>query len=93
MLATPRYLPHSNYLSPDAAQVIAKRFGDDIEFLKPELDQANGYAMTPLTRADLNGQGLGQYHNAESLFLGYVYEMHRCAACESAESIRREEFD
>ena len=90
LAALPHYLPESNTLTSRRAQEIALSFGDDLAFLEPEFAQANQYSQDRMTRADTRGEGLGKYHNAERLFFGYVYEMHRCAACESAEAMRHE---
>lgn len=86
----PRYVLAANALSDEAAAAIAAVFGDSLEDVRADLDQANEYAATARTRPDARGQGMGMFLSAEALFWGYLYEMHREAACASAAAERHE---
>lgn len=91
--AMPRYLPFSNGISSMRAQQIARMFRDDLSFLAAEFAQANIYGAELHTRADTAGQGAGMYPNAEALFMGYVYEMHREGQVDGMQAARHEQFD
>jgi len=91
--ALPRYIPASNSLTEERAQEIAKLFGDDLQDLQREFKDANEAGSRRLAHPDTRGNGLGQFHSAERLFFGYVYELHREAADDSAALAMRTEFD
>ncbi len=93
LAALPDYLPSANTLDADRAQEIALSFGDDLVFLTRDHAMANTYGEQRKTQADTRGEGAGQFPNAERLFYGYVYEMHREADADSQAARRREEFD
>ena len=91
--ACPLYLPQANQLTDSQAQTIARSFGDCLEFVQSEFKQANEISAKIRTLPDTRGNGVSLYLNAERLFRGYLYEIWRCADCESREAARHEEFD
>ena len=87
----PLYVESANSLSTERAAEICAAYGTDFDgsFIR-DFQAANAYAQRRRTSADLRGNGVGLFLSAEHLFIGYVHEEMRVAACEDAEAIRRE---
>ena len=72
------------------AKQICREFGELFDAVQREFNDSNATGAQMMIRADSQGNGLGQYLNAERLFYSWLYEMHRVAHCDSVQSARNE---